>query len=125
MVVSFRIVDRSWQSDLEFRQAPGFKKMEAELADPLRKLLGNTPGFRGTRVIAFRPGSVIADVEIIVDPSMNQTSIAGAKIMRTILTGQIQQRRAIGPFTVDPTSLSISEAERENGLSDLAFAGID
>ena len=113
MTVSFRIVDRSWHPDLEFRQSLPFKKMEADLAESLRKLLGNTPGFRGTRVIAFRPGSIIADVEIVIDPSSNQTSVAGAKVMRTILTDQIQQRRVIGPFTIDPISLSISNAERK------------
>ncbi|GAV04328.1 hypothetical protein RvY_14625 [Ramazzottius varieornatus] len=112
MVVSFRIVDRSWSPELESRQTAAFKKLEAELADPLGKLFGNTPGYRGSRVIAFRPGSVVADVEIAIDPTANQTSVAGAKIIKMILMNQVQQKQQIGLFAVDPASLSISNAEQ-------------
>ena len=112
--MSFRIVDRSWSQDLESRQSTAFKKLEAELADPLGKLFGNTPGYRGTRVIAFRPGSVIADVEIAIDPTANQTSVTGAKIIKMILMNQVQQKQQIGLFAVDPASLSISNAERKS-----------
>ena len=114
MVVSFRIVDRSYSPDLDSRQSSAFKKLEAELAEALRKLLANTPGYRGSRVIAFRSGSVIADVEIVIDPTANQTSMAGAKTIRTILTNQIQQKQQIGTFAIDPASVTVSAADRKN-----------
>ncbi|XP_055339646.1 uncharacterized protein LOC129589127 isoform X2 [Paramacrobiotus metropolitanus] len=114
MVVTFRIVDRSWTPEMDSRSSAGFKKLEAEVSASMRKLLGSTPGFRGTRVLSMRPGSVVVDVEIVIDPTANQTSTAAAKTMREILVSTVKTRHQLGTssFTVDPDSLTISNAEQ-------------
>ncbi|XP_055342558.1 uncharacterized protein LOC129591061 [Paramacrobiotus metropolitanus] len=114
MVVTVRIVDRTWTPEMISDSSADFMNLEAEVKASIGKLLGKTPGFRRTRLLSLRPdGGVVVAVEIIIDPTANQTSAAAAKTTREILQSTVRTRHQLGTssFTVDPDSLDISRAE--------------
>uniref|UniRef100_A0A7M5XCD3 C-type lectin domain-containing protein n=4 Tax=Clytia hemisphaerica TaxID=252671 RepID=A0A7M5XCD3_9CNID len=116
-------LDQEWNENLKNTSSENFKALEKEFIDDVMKMLPVENGVKPmVRIIGFRKGSVIADVQILY-PNVTQTSRRQkCKELEKVLEDEVKKSLTFKVTNVDVSSLDCCP---ENKIGEEPFKGVD
>ncbi|XP_066920828.1 adhesion G-protein coupled receptor G7-like [Clytia hemisphaerica] len=116
-------LDQEWNENLKNTSSENFKALEKEFIDDVMKMLPEENGVKPmVRIIGFRKGSVIADVQILY-PNVTQTSRRQkCKELEKVLEDEVKKSLTFKVTNVDVSSLDCCP---ENEIGEEPFKGVD
>ncbi|PFX16669.1 Neurogenic locus notch-like protein 2 [Stylophora pistillata] len=107
-VISVEIrIEKTWNEDLRDESSTSYKELASIIEDEIRKQYSGVKNFIGVQIVAFRPGSIVAEFKLLFKQKFSDDT-ALAPLKKAVGNGKL------GPLAVDPKYVKIVKEEEGN-----------